>query len=728
MFSMRKFLMILAGIFLPGYLSVAQISQGGKPLEFLGLKSAKIPVVRMPELRNDVLLKQAVDEFSNSAQLKPFRFATPFEVNYTVSNSGIWTIASDGTQIWRLKIVSKDAKSLNLIFDKFKLPGGARLFLFNENTKQVLGAFTSFNNKPTEKFAVMPVAGDEITVQYEIPAGYTRGGDFIISKVNHDFAGIINNKERRPFYPTVAGSCNVDVNCEIGEKWSDIRDAVCRLIVNGTEVCSGTLLNNVAEDQTPYVISAAHCYDEWEYAATTIYSFNYESPYCMPLDGDPANSVSGAVMKARFDSLDFALVEMSLVPPPEFRPYFAGWDNSGVMSDTVVTIHHPWGDIKKISFDYDQPGISDFNSHYVENAFLEIGRWDEGVTEAGSSGGGLFNRNRNLIGTLTGGLATCSSPVEDYFERFELAWDYKPDISKQLKHWLDPENTGAGYVDGKRFYEDENLCGAFTNLTDADKHQLLAITVDGDFSGYWGGTNDVGISEVVERFAINGDELVHGVSLGVGKINDTGSGGEVVIKVYNGTNLPEELLYSQSVALGFFVGDAMNYIGFEQDVQPSGNFFVGFELQNMGPADTFAVYQSVRDAGEDNFFYFKTGSMWYDFAVTNPGSPVSNVFEVVACNINSNFPTDTPLVDNPLDIIVYPNPTNSYFILEAGTKIEEKNISVFNLLGQQVEVNFSNRQEKKIQIDLSGNVAGVYFVRFNNGKKFVSEKISYFPW
>ena len=74
----------------------------------------------------------------------------------------------------------------------------------------------------------------------------------------------------------------------------------------------------------------------WNYAETTIYTFNYESPYCAPLDGDPSNSISGAVMKAKYDSMDFALTELSLVPPPEYRPYYAGWNNTGSLSDGVI--------------------------------------------------------------------------------------------------------------------------------------------------------------------------------------------------------------------------------------------------------------------------------------------------------------------------------------------------------------------------------------------------------
>src|SRR5665811_548632 len=156
----------------------------------------------------------------------------------------------------------------------------------------------------------------------------------------------------------------------------------------------------IRDSQKPYIISAAHCYDKWEYAETSVYVFNYESPYCAALDGDPYHSVSGALMKAQFDSLDFALAELSTVPPPEFRPYYAGWDHSSDIPVSTVSIHHPQGDIKKIAFDYASPGISDFNSHYIKNAFLKIDRWDFGVTEVGSSGGPLFNNDKNLIGTL----------------------------------------------------------------------------------------------------------------------------------------------------------------------------------------------------------------------------------------------------------------------------------------------------------------------------------------
>ena len=727
---MRFILLIFLEILLIHGISFGQISQGGKPIKISVLKSAGIPVVKMPVLNNKVLKAKAMEAFSDKANLKPFRFAKSFDVNLSPKNSGEWITETDGTKIWRIKIKSEGAKSLNLIFDRFFLPQGARVFLYNEKEDYYLGAFTSFNNKPSGKFAVSPVMGDEITIQYELPPNYTPDEDFVIIQVNHDYVGILKYGDRRPL-DKLAGSCNIDVNCDMGDGWDDVKDAVCRLIVNGVEICSGTLINNTAEDQKPYVISAAHCYDMWDYAETTVYAFNYESPYCAPLDGDPAHSISGAVLKAQFDSLDFALAELSLVPPPDFRPYFAGWDRSGEVPDSTATIHHPQGDIKKISFDDDSPEFDDFNSNYIPNAFIKVLRWDAGVTEAGSSGGALFNTDKNVIGTLTGGLATCSNPVKDYFERFELSWDYKSDPTKQLKYWLDPENSGATSLNGKRFYTGEEYCMAITNLTDDDEHATIPLTVSGQFRGYWGGTNNLGIKEFAERFNVPGNEQLDGISLGIGKIvRETGSTAQIKVKVYEGNLLPENVIYSQTLNIRNLVADAMNFIGFSETVEPVDDFFVGFELTNMQPTDTFVIYQSLRSKEKENFFYYKSGNQWFDYKVENNGqNSIANVFELVACNVDSEVePQDTFLVDDPLGILVYPNPANSFITLEAGQDILLEKIGVYNLLGKAVDAKFDKTKSRKVRIDLSGNVPGIYFIRFDNGINFVTKKVSFVPW
>ena len=721
--------LIVAAVLLIHKYGGAQISQGGEPMKTGELKSARKALIEMPSIDKFLLTGNDAEDKPPVNKLKPFRFAYPFGVNFTPENSGEWLQGENGYLVWKLTIRSQGALSLNLIFEEFNLPANTRVFLYNEKENHVLGAFTNINNQSSGKFAVSPVLGDEITVQYEIPETNYQGKHFRITKVNHDYVGILKAGGRRPLDKT-AGACNIDVNCDEWGEWGIAKDAVCRMIVNGVEVCTGVLVNNTAENQKPYILSAAHCYDRWNYAETTVYVFNYESPFCAPLDGDPLNSISGAKMKARFDSLDFALAELSLVPPPGFRPYYAGWNRSSDLPAETVCIHHPQGDIKKLTHDANPPTIASFSNSYTKNGFLKIARWEQGVTEMGSSGGPLFDVNLNLTGTLTGGEATCKNPVNDYFQRFSMSWDFKTDSAKQLKYWLDPVKSGTQVLNGKQFYEDENLCGAFTNLNDNDDYSIIPVLSGGKFAGYWGGSNSAGITEIMEKFSIDGNEILSGVSFGVGKFDKAlkSNDSEIKIKVYNGANIPERLIYSKVVKTSSLAPGVMNFIGFNEEVKPGGNFFVGFELSNIQPLDSFAVYQSLRPVTETNTFYFKQNGNWYNFKESNTnGQNMANIFEIVACNID-NFTTDTPLVDNPLEVLIFPNPSNSKFTLEAGQDISENQVAVYNLLGQKTEVSIGQLGPRKLDLDLTGNVPGVYFVRLDTGNEVISRKISFVPW
>ena len=733
---MRRFIRYTFGvttiIFFTANFINGQISGGGFPLQVTEQKSARAQIIQMPVLAQSRIDSLMESNQSSDGRLKSLIFAHGFDVDLNPLNSGQWYLNNSGYNVWKIVIRSEGAYSLNLIFKDFELPVGARLFLFNEAEEHYLGAFTSVNNKRTKKFAVSPVAGEEITVQYEVPSELGTPTSFTIYRVNHDFLGILKS-DRRPL-DKVAGSCNIDVNCEIGDRYDEVKNAVCRMIVptkDGAEVCSGTLLNNTAEDQKPYILSAGHCYDKWEYAETAVYTFNYESPYCAPLDGDPVNSISGAAMKAHHDSLDFALVELSTVPPPEYRPYYAGWSHSAILPDSTVSIHHPWGDVKKIAIDNNPPVKSSFGNkpppEYIKNAFLNVKEWDGGVTENGSSGGGLFNTKGQLIGTLTGGAAICADPVNDYFASFEVYWDYRSDSTKQVKYWLDPLNQGISNIDGKQFYEDENLCKAFTNLVDEDEHANVRLNVQGSFSGYWGGTNDVGIDEIVERFSIPGNESLKGVSFGVGKIvRKAVQKSEITVKVYNGNSLPESVIYSKTVNISSLVDDAMNYIPFNTDVHPSETFFVGFELSNMQAQDTFVIYQSLRSAEKPNNFYFKLDGQWNDFSENAEGSMV-NVMELVACNYDDTI-SDTPVVDTPANVWIFPNPARDELTVQSDQEITIETISVFNLLGQEVKVPLIHVQPFEVKLDLTGNTPGIYVVRFNYNDSFVTRKFSLVPY
>lgn len=705
----------------------AQLSEGGRPLDIFGLKSVSSQKYIELSLPPESMAK-AMKANESEVSLKPFIFAVKIPVNLNANNSGDW-YTYDDYNVWQLAIHSEGAKSINLIFDKYHLPKGARLFIFTEDKSDILGAFTSANNSEFNMLATSPVSGDRIIVQYEEPFDAEFSGELSIMSVNHDFIGIKTaGDERRPLGES--GSCNVNVNCDYLEEYRMAANSVCRVLIGGNELCSGALINNTENDETPYLYTAGHCIADATDALVSVFLFNYESPYCESIDGSVNHSISGSFLRAHSDSLDFSLVELTDTPPNTFRPFYLGWNNNKGIPHSSVTIHHPLGDIKKISIDEHSPYIKSYNNKkgYINNAFFLIGNWEEGTTEGGSSGAPLIDQDMHFVGSLTGGSATCETPINDYFSRFGIAWDYYSSPSMQLKAWLDPTNSNVTSINGYNPFNDNDLCGAFTNFIDADDYEKLIID---DGKGYWGGSNDYGFDFFAEKFSYGSNCEISGVSMGISEISvsNPARSSKVTVAVYEGETTPQTLIYSQDYNLRDLEEGVMNYFDFDQVVQTTGKFFITYSLENVQPTDTFSVYLAKRIVNPYNTFYIKDGNEWYSYnekSGTIEGT--SALMEVILCNIDS-VPTKPNLKDTSNFPIVYPNPLYSgqKLFVEFKEPLQPKSVHIYDLLGRRVDVTYTQPDEKWLNFDFSGRLPGIYFITIL-GEKFDQEyqlKVSY---
>ena len=235
-----------------------------------------------------------------------------------------------------------------------------------------------------------------------------------------------------------------------GLNWQVEKRAVCHITYDGF-IASGTLMNNTKKDGKPYILTAHHVISEEAIAEEAIFYFNYESESCDGTTGTKSQSISGSNLRATTNHLDFSLLEMSSIPPSIYQAYYAGWDRSGEVPSQTVCIHHPSGDVKKISMDHDVPltaSYTDSDYTFDTNTHWHIENWELGTTEGGSSGSPLFDMNHRVVGDLTGGDANCFNSVNDYFAKFSSSWDTYPAKENQLKYWLDPENTEVLLLDG----------------------------------------------------------------------------------------------------------------------------------------------------------------------------------------------------------------------------------------------------------------------------------------
>ncbi|OFY08491.1 MAG: hypothetical protein A2W93_01335 [Bacteroidetes bacterium GWF2_43_63] len=427
----------------------AQISHGGSPRSF-DLKqeikaNATVPVFQMIEVNVDSL--RADDAVNDPLKERPWRFGENMYVDIDVKSDGNMIQMPNGDKIYRVSIYSPEAVSINLTFDHYNLPAGAELFVYSSDQQEVLGSFTAQNNQADGIFATALVKGDLITVEYFEPATVAFPGEVHLYRVTHGYRGI---KDFTKSFGS-SGTCNVNVACPGGVGWENEINSVCMLVSGGSGFCTGSLVNNTANDGTPYILTADHCYSD---PTSWVFYFNWQSATCSNPGTSPAyDQVSGSVLKARNAASDFCLVQMNSVPPASYDVFYAGWNRAtdASISGTSFGIHHPSADIKKISWTtialttttYLQTPIPGDGSHF------RVTSWADGTTtEGGSSGSPLFDSNHRIVGQLHGGYAACGNTTSDWYGRLSVSWTGGGTSATRLSNWLDPMGTAPITLDG----------------------------------------------------------------------------------------------------------------------------------------------------------------------------------------------------------------------------------------------------------------------------------------
>ena len=390
----------------------AQVEHGGTPLTMR--RAAELPTpagVRLPDV--DIATLATQDAINDQDKSIPYRFGYNHTVDLGIDNSGSWTTLEDGTRVWRIGIECPNAISINFEFDAFDIAEGAKVFVIDPSGAHI-GAFTRAEDHGEHVLGVQPMRGPWIIVEYQVPAGL-RLGHLHIAQVTHGYRDVF--KYARGLGDS--GSCNNNVICPEGDNWRPQIRAVAMIVVSGSGICSGTLLNNCAQDGTPFFLTANHCLPGNLNVSTWVFRFNWESPNCATNTNGPTNqTVSGATLLVNNAGSDVALLRLNSTPPSSYNVFYSGWDKSGTTPTSQTCIHHPQGDIKKISFDVNAASIATYGSA----ACWRISAWDDGTTEPGSSGSGLWDQNKRIIGQLYGGEATCTNNINDYFGRFAVSY------------------------------------------------------------------------------------------------------------------------------------------------------------------------------------------------------------------------------------------------------------------------------------------------------------------
>ncbi len=414
-----------------------------------------VPTRAMPLLDYEAIEDE---DFKREMDGLPPRFAIPHPVKIDVTEAGTWELIDGGLAVLRYRVTCTNAESINFGFSRFLMPEDGRMFVYAADNSTKMRPFTWLDNEDHGELWTPPVESHDVVIEVTVPTRRIRQLELELGSINLGYLKFGDMVSR-------SGSCNVDVVCPEGDPWQMEIKSVAVISTGGSTFCTGAMINNVANDRTPFFLTADHCGINSTNAPSLVTFWNYENSTCRAPgsgasggsgDGTLDEFNTGSTWLASLSASDFTLVVMDDMPDPDFDVHYAGWDARPQDANWAVAIHHPSTDEKRISFENDPvestngftsgPPIDPTNP---DANHVLVNDWDLGTTEPGSSGSPLFDGDTHrVIGQLHGGGAACGNDSFDSYGKFAYSFDRPGATStNSLKPHLDPGNTGTLFVD-----------------------------------------------------------------------------------------------------------------------------------------------------------------------------------------------------------------------------------------------------------------------------------------
>jgi hypothetical protein len=460
-FSMKKLLLVFISAFALSISIQAQVHVFSKQMFGKEVPTAQVAAPNLVQLQQEDILRDK--------QGLLYRIGVARTVNLSPQNAGIWTTLANGDRQWKLRISSEGAEALSFLFQTFKLYGNSTLEIKNNQGALLHQVLTSKDVEEHFMYNAALCSGDEMVLILTEPAHATPS-ELFVDRMIYNYRSTGTGTEEKI---NESEACEVNVNCTpVGDNWQDEKRGVARIyVVEGNQAgwCTGSLVNNLANDCKPLFLTALHCgvncsagdFNQWKFY------FRYESPNCTnpntagTLDdyfingcvklsdsGDGGGTTGSDFLLVQLGTAANQATTITTLKSANFNAYWNGWDANNTATTGGTGIHHPAGDIKKISTFSGNTVSSTWgstpNTHW--RLVWTANTNGHGVTEGGSSGSPIFNNSSGrIIGTLTGGGSFCNATNQpDFYGKVSYHWISNGTTNnRRLKPFLDPANTGA---------------------------------------------------------------------------------------------------------------------------------------------------------------------------------------------------------------------------------------------------------------------------------------------
>ena len=388
-------------------------------------------------------------EFEDAQQANtngPARMAVPNIVNVKMDTQGSWEHLGNGQMMWRIRVLSPGAAHINCGFEQLHLPPSAVMRMYALDRRSAIRPINAQTPLANGQYWSPVIEGDEIIIEFTVDqderAALVQG--VTLSAINEGYRGFRGSTDP-PSH--TSESCNIDVECPQGDNWTCEISSVGVYTVNGTWTCSGAMINNTAEDGTPYFLTAHHCEVTEDNASSVVVYWNYENSTCRTPgssdsgaagDGTLDQYTSGSTLlnSEDFNTTDHALLQLTSTPDASWNVTYAGWSRNQSLPSIGAGIHHPNTAEKRISIPSQVTNDPDYSDTYWEVV------WADGVTQPGSSGSPLFNGEGQIIGQLCCGNSYCNAQTDPdwYGKTLDYSWN-------SIKDWLDPTSSNTQTLD-----------------------------------------------------------------------------------------------------------------------------------------------------------------------------------------------------------------------------------------------------------------------------------------
>ncbi len=505
--SLRFFRLALTAVFMAATAHAQMPIMSGEPA--LTPKAAVPPRIRLnaPETRSVAVLPVISASELAAFRGANLRSATKGQARRTVIGivrSGgapgtalAWTPVAGGHAA-QVAVTSPEAGSLRLAIDLKGVPEDLEMVFFGSALPSRLEGPVKVGEVRDRTAAWWSplTEGATQTVEFFVPARHDpAAASPRVVRASHILTTPSSRFTKRTQDIGTSGSCNVDVPCSslsFDGAFRSAVDSVAQMVfIDGqfSVLCTGSLLaDGDPSTQAPWFYSANHCFDadaapyrtptQMQQVANSLSTlWGFEASACgsnVPVTGW-SQLYGGATHVYNNPQSDVLFLRLNNAPPA--GSFFSGWDANPVSAgSSVVSIHHPQGDLKMVSqgsvTGFTSPGVADGIESFIGT------RWGSGTTEPGSSGGGLWTTNGGQYyfrGGLWGGAALCTNLLGiDSYSRFDRVY---PQLAAYLQDSISP---AADYSD---LWWNPNESGWGLNLVQHPSKVVFGVWYTYEFDG-----------------------------------------------------------------------------------------------------------------------------------------------------------------------------------------------------------------------------------------------------